>query len=220
MSLGDQLWHLAEEERHEQRRDMRTVDIGIGHHDDALIAQLVFLIAIARAAAERKGEVRELLIGAQPVARRRGDIEDLAAQRKDRLGLALACLLGRAAGAVAFDEKNLRAFGIRAAAIGKLAGQSQLARGGFALEIALLLAARAILRALDDGIEQGARALRVFRKPMVEAILERALDEPCRFLRGQALFGLALKLWVANEERQDDDRAFHHILGRNLLRAP
>ena len=31
--------HLAEEERQQQRADMRTVDVGVGHQDDLVIAQ-------------------------------------------------------------------------------------------------------------------------------------------------------------------------------------
>src|SRR6185437_3851714 len=35
----DQRRHLAEEERQQQRADMRTVDVGVGHQNDLVIAQ-------------------------------------------------------------------------------------------------------------------------------------------------------------------------------------
>ena len=38
---------------------------------------------------------------------------------------------------------------------------------------------------------------------MVEVVLERALDQPLRLGRGQALLGLALELRIADEQRQD-----------------
>ena len=46
----DQLLHLAVEEREDQRADVRAVDVGVGHHDHAVVAQLleVELLADAR----------------------------------------------------------------------------------------------------------------------------------------------------------------------------
>src|SRR3546814_8158526 len=41
-----------------------------------------------------------------------GDVEDLAATRQDRLRLAIARLLGRAAGRIALDDEDLGARGI------------------------------------------------------------------------------------------------------------
>ena len=35
------LWHEAEEERHYQSVDVRTIDVGIGHDDDLVVAQLL-----------------------------------------------------------------------------------------------------------------------------------------------------------------------------------
>ncbi len=53
----DQLGHLAVEERQQQRADMRAVDVGIRHDDDAVIAQLVGVEVIAAdAAAERRNQ--------------------------------------------------------------------------------------------------------------------------------------------------------------------
>src|SRR5260221_405100 len=51
------------------------------------------------------------------------DIEDLAAQRQDRLVLAVAALLGRAAGGIALDDEDLGLGGVALLAIGELAGQ-------------------------------------------------------------------------------------------------
>ena len=36
----DQLRHVAEEERQQQRADVRAVDVGVGHQDDLAVAQL------------------------------------------------------------------------------------------------------------------------------------------------------------------------------------
>ena len=39
VAVVDELRHLAEEEGHQERGDVRAVDIGVGHDDDALVAQ-------------------------------------------------------------------------------------------------------------------------------------------------------------------------------------
>ena len=44
----DQLGHLAVEERQQQRADVRAVDVGVGHDDDAVVAQLVGVEVLAR----------------------------------------------------------------------------------------------------------------------------------------------------------------------------
>ena len=41
MSLLYHLWHKAEEESHDEGIDMRTIDIGIGHDDNLIVAQFV-----------------------------------------------------------------------------------------------------------------------------------------------------------------------------------
>src|SRR3546814_11184791 len=71
--------------------------VGVGHDDDALVAQLVDVEVAARAAAERQRDVGDFLVALQLVGRGAGDVEDLAAQRQHRLGLARARLLGWAA---------------------------------------------------------------------------------------------------------------------------
>ena len=82
----DQLRHLAEEEGEQQGADMGAVDIGVGHDDDLVVAQLVGVeLVLADAGAER-GDQRADLLGAEHLVEARPlDIEDLAAQRQHRL---------------------------------------------------------------------------------------------------------------------------------------
>ena len=53
------------------------------------------------------------------------DVQELAAERQDRLEPPVAALLGRAAGRVALDDVELAAGGIALLAVGQLAGQRQ-----------------------------------------------------------------------------------------------
>ena len=69
MAVVDQAGHLAVEEGHQQRGDMRAVDVGVGHDDDALVAQLV-LADIARPCRSRAPAIRSAIswLAAQLVA--------------------------------------------------------------------------------------------------------------------------------------------------------
>src|SRR5205823_11421564 len=168
--------------------------------DDALVAQPLLAVVRPRTRAEREDNVRELLVGAHLVGGGAGHVEDLAAQRQDRLGLAIARLFGRAAGAVALDEKNLGAGGAVAAAIGELAGKPQFAGRGLARQLALLTAPLALLGTFGNAVEKHACGRRIGAEPMVEMILDDTLDQPRRLGRGQPLLGLALELRVADEQ--------------------
>ena len=50
---------------------MGAVDVGVGHDDDLVVAQIVVAVARAGAAAERLHEIGELLVLRELVARRR-----------------------------------------------------------------------------------------------------------------------------------------------------
>ena len=47
-----QLRHLAVEKGQEQRPNMRTVDVGVGHDDDAMVAQLRLIVVFLYAGAQ------------------------------------------------------------------------------------------------------------------------------------------------------------------------
>src|SRR5690606_38557837 len=105
--VADDLGHLLEEEGHQEGGDVGPVDVGVGHDDYAVVAQVFGIAVLARAAAEREDQVGDFAVGADLVGGGAGDVEDLAADGEDRLALAVARLLGAAAGAVALDDEQL-----------------------------------------------------------------------------------------------------------------
>ena len=213
MAVVDELRHLPVEEGDEQRRDMGAVDVGVGHDDDAAVAQILVAVMHAGAAAERLRQIGELLVLRQLVLAGRGHVEDLAAQRQDRLRGAIARLFGRAAGAVAFDDEQFRALGGAVGAIGELAREAQLLHRALAGDVFFLAAADALLGALDDEVEQLVGLQRIAGEPVVERVLDRLLDDLLRFGGGEAVLGLALEFRLADEHRQHGAGADHHIVG-------
>ena len=120
----DELLHLPVEERQEQRADVRAVDVGVGHHDDPVVAELLDVELGADAGADRRDdrldlEVREHLVDAVLLR-----VDDLAAEREDRLEVLVARVDGGAAGGVALDEVELAALGVGRLAVGELAGKA------------------------------------------------------------------------------------------------
>src|SRR5580704_4965058 len=112
MAAIDDLLHVAEKEGEKQGADMAAVDIGIGHDDDLVVAQLVGIEVLAAritadARAERCDQRADLLRGEHLVEAGALDIEDLAAQRQHRLVFPRTPLLRRAAGGIALDEEQL-----------------------------------------------------------------------------------------------------------------
>ena len=120
----DQLFHLPEEERQQQRADVRAVDVGVRHDDDLVVAQLVRIELVASDAGAERGDQRADLLAAQHLVEARAlDVQNLAAQRQHGLEFAVAALLGGAAGAVTLDDEQFGLGGIALLAVGKLAGQ-------------------------------------------------------------------------------------------------
>ncbi len=185
------------------------------------IAQRALVELVADAAAQSELEVGDFLVGADLVGGGGGDVEDLAADGEDRLGLAVARLLGRAAGAVALDDEQFGALGVVAAAVGELAGEAELARAGrgLALDLALGAALEPLLHPLDDVAEEGAAAVHVVGEIMVEMVAHRGLDEARRLEAGQAVLGLALEMGVADEDAQHQLDAAHDVVGGDVLGA-
>ena len=116
--------HLPEEEGQQQRADMAAVDVGVGHDDDLVVAQLVGVELVAADAGAERGDQRADLLAAQHLVEARAlDVQNLAAQRQHRLEFAVAALLGGAAGRIALDDEQFGFGRIALLAIGELARQ-------------------------------------------------------------------------------------------------
>ena len=156
------------------------LDVGIGHHDDPLVAQVLLVILRPGTAAERLDEVGNLGFCAELVLAGGATLRIFPRKRQHGLRTPVARLFGPAAGRVALDDEYLRALRGRVGAIGELAGQAQFAHRGLARDVFFLAAAQPLLGALDDEIQELVGLHRIARQPMVERILDRLLDD---FLR-------------------------------------
>ena len=201
----DQLRHLAEEEGEQQRADMGAVDVGVRHDDDLVVAELVDVELVgADAGAERGDQRADLLGGDHLVEAGALDIEDLAAERQHRLVLAVAALLGRAAGRIALDDEELGLGRIALLAVGELAGQRGHVEGALAAGQLARLARRLARRGgLDDLADDDLRFRRMLLEPGAEGVVDEALDHRPNLGGDQLVLGLRGEFRVGHLDRED-----------------
>ena len=212
----DDLRHLPEEEREQQRADMRAVHVRIGHDDDLVIAQLVDVELVpADAGAKRGDQGADLLAAQHPVEAGAFDVQDLAAQRQHRLVRPGTALLGRAAGAVALDQEQLAVGRVAGLAIGKLPGQRGDVERGF-LPGQFPGPARGFPRErrLDDLADDGAGFVRVLLEPLGQLLVQQPLDRRPHLGRDQLVLGLAGEFRIWHLHRQDAGQPFAGIVAR------
>ena len=133
---------------------MCAIHIGIGHDDYLVIAQFAGAVIGAKAGPQSLTEIRQLLIGRQLFTAGIGNIEDFSAQWQYSLILAVAGLLGRAAGRISFNDKQLRSRCCAARTIRQLTRQAQFTGGAFAIDLLFLAAAQAFLCTVDNPFQQ------------------------------------------------------------------
>src|SRR3546814_9375603 len=86
----------------QQGADVGAVDVGVGHDDDAVVAQLVRVVLVAADAGAQRGDHGANLVGGQhPVETRALDVEDFSPRSEEhtselqslmRLSYAVFCL--------------------------------------------------------------------------------------------------------------------------------
>ena len=224
-ALLHQLRHLPVEERQQQRADVRAVHVGIGHDDDLVVAQLLevegaFAFAVADAGADGGDHGADFVVLKHLVQARLLDVDELAADRQDRLELPVAPLLGRAAGGITLDDVELGVGRVAVGAIGQLAGQAAAGERAFADGLARF--ARRLARArrqqalLDDLLRHRRVRVEVRHQPVVDDRRHHAVD-----LRVDQLdLGLRFEARVGQLHAQHADQTFAHVVagdGRVLL---
>ena len=202
----DELRQMPVEEREQQRPDVTPVDVGVGHQDDLVVAKLLDVEAPLTDATSECGDERadfragEHLVETGPL-----DVQDLPAQRQDRLKPTVAALLGRPSCAVSLDDVELSLARISRLAVGELARQCRVVQLSLANDLAGLARRLAGLRGEDGLLDDLPCGLRVLLEKLPQLVVDGGLDDRLHFARDQ----LALRLRVEARVRvldADDGR--------------
>ena len=214
----DQRPHVPEEEGEDERADVRAVDVGVGHDDDLVVARLLDVELVADAGADGADHREDLVVGEHLVDARLLDVDDLAAQRQDRLERAVARLLGGAAGRVALHEVDLAERRVLDGAVGQLAGQrAALEQALAAREVARLARGAARPRRVDRLLDDLPRLGGVLLEELGQLLVDRRLDQAADLGVAQLGLGLALELRVLELDRDERREALAHVLAGEVL---
>ena len=206
---------------------MRAVDVGVAHHHDLAVPPLGRVFLLADAVADGRDDVADLLVAEHAVEPGPLDVEDLAAEREDRLVEPVAAPLGGPAGRVALDQEQLAGVLVVGGAVHQLAGQP--AAGEDPLAVADQLAGLAgRLAGLGGQLGLGDDLLgrrRVGLQELGQLLVDDPGDDPLDLAVAQLGLGLALELRVGHADADDRRQAFLEVLAgdRQVLvlgRAP
>ena len=188
-----------------RRPDVRAVHVRVGHHDDPLVPGRVQVEGGARAGPDDLDDGRALGVLEHVGQRRLLHVEDLAADRQQRLELRVARQLGGAERGVALDDEQLAAV-VGAAAVDQLGRERRGGEGGLAALVVAVLAGG------DPGpgrgghlLQQRARLLLAAPAPRLEERPQlgrhHLRHDPGRGGGAEHLLGLALELRLRHPDR-------------------
>ncbi len=141
------------------------------------------------------------------------DVQDLAAQRQDGLGAAVAAHLGAAAGRVALDDENLRERGILLLAVRELSGQGAGVEGALAPdELACLARGLARSRRLDVSSRRSSCRHGWFLQEGTELVVDDLLHPGLDLGGDELVLGLRGELRVSHLDRDDGGQAFAAVV--------
>src|SRR4029450_1788974 len=99
VAVLDERRELSIEERQQQSTNMRSVDVGVGHDDDSVVAQFPDVEVLrADSTSERRDHGLDFIAAQHLVESSFLDVENLAPQRQDGLKASIAALLGGTTG--------------------------------------------------------------------------------------------------------------------------
>ena len=124
--------HVAEEEGQQEGADVGAVDVGVGHEDDFAVAGGLQVEGASAAGTDHLDDGRALDVAQHVGLGGLLHVEDLAADRQERLELGVAGVLGGSQGGVSLDDEQLGGGDVVTAAVGELGRQGGGLQGGLA----------------------------------------------------------------------------------------
>ena len=218
IAIFDERAHIAEEERQQQRPDVRAVDIGIRHDDDLVVTELIDVEILAKAGAERDDDGLELIVAVNFVGSHLFDVQHLAPQRQDRLEARVAPLRGAAACRVALYDVELGELGVIFVAVAQLVGHRRAAEGALAAD-GLACLARGLSRAVGRHglIEDRARHDGVFLKELHQPVGNKVVDQRSDLAVAELCLRLALELRVRQLDGDHARQSLAAVLAAHLV---
>ena len=212
-------FHVAEEEGDDQRGDVCTIDVGIGHDDHFVVTnaaqvQRFGVFGSTDGHAQGGEDVANLLALEHFVFHSFLDVEDLTAEGQDSLVNAVASGLGGTACGVTLDEEEFALGRIFALAIGEFARQATAAEGRFALHVQTSVAGSDTgLSGQDDFLHDLAGIVRMLLEVVGQRLTHGLVDHTHNFRVTEFGLGLALELRLSHLDRDNGREALAKVVG-------
>src|SRR5215218_5604236 len=213
----DQVSHVAIQERQDQRSNMTSVHVGVGHYDDLVVPGLVEIEALPHTSPYRAYQGLYLGVGEDLVDVGLLYVEDLAPQRQYRLEVSVPATFRRSASRIALDNVKFATSGVFGGAVGELAWQRR------ALQVALadLLPHRPRgeprPRGLQSLVDDGLGLTRMLFQELGQVTVGRALDEALDLRVPQLGLGLPLELGLLQLDRDDRSQPVPEVIAGQAL---
>ena len=162
--------------------------------------------------AHGRDEQPDFVVGQDLVVARLLGVDDLAAQREHGLRLAIAPLLGRAAGRIALDQEQLAVLRVALRAIGQLGGQPLVVAPALARQLAGLARGLARLGGAHALVDDLARGGGIFLEGLGQLLVDDLLHEALEVGVAQLGLRLALELRIWHAHRDDGAEALADIV--------
>ena len=213
MTMLNQRFHIAIEERQQQRTDMRAIDIGICHDDDFAVTAFCQIKIIADARTECRNHRADFGVGKNLIETCLFYVQNLTAQGQDSLETAVTALLGGTACRVTLDEVDFGHFRVFDGAVCQLTGQARYFQRVLAARKFTCLAGGFTGAGGHDGLfDKFLGDGRIFLEVFGQTFRYDGIHNTAHFAVAQLGLGLTFELRVTNLEADNRRQAFAHII--------
>lgn len=208
----DQLGHLAVEEGQKQRADMGAVHIGIGHDDNAVIAEFGDVEIIIQSASDRGDHRLDLLVFQHLVLAGLLDVEEFSADGQDRLEQTVPSLFCGTACRISLDDVEFADGGILAGAVGQFSGQGKSFESAFSLDQLSCLAGGFAGVGGHDGLADNiAGDLGILLQERAQALIDHGGDDSFDLTVSEFGFCLSFELGIRDLDADHGAQSFQRI---------
>ena len=218
VALLNHLFHMTEEQGHNQSSNMRTIDIGIGHDNHFVVADLgeverFRVLFGSEGDTERREDVPYLFGLEHLMLHRFLNVEDLTAKRQDSLVYTVTSGLGSTACRVSLDEEELALSCIFRYAISQFTGQTTTGERRLTEDgLTSITGCDTSLRCENDFLHDLLRIIRMLLEVVLQRLSYCRRNHTCYF--GVTEFGLrlAFKLRLCHFDRDDRRQTLTEIV--------
>src|SRR5207244_8964696 len=205
-------------QRKQQRRDVLSIDVRVGHRDDLVVPDLLGIELFAEPPADRRDERPDLLVLQHLIESGFLDVKDLPAKREDGLELAATARLRRTAGGWPFHDEKLRLRRVALLAVREFSREVETFQEALpSRELTGLSRGLARLRRKDRLPDADLGDLRRFQEELGEFLVHDGLDAPLDLRVSELHLGCSLELRLGDLETENRCQSLASVVALEAL---